>query len=202
MRDDPRLCRLVDRGKHGETAALQAIYDEFGARIFNFLYRVLGSRDDAEDGAQQTFLIAFRQLGTLRDATQLESWIYRIARNEVYQRFRRKKVGSLDDDDVYGDAEGLVENSLHAQPEKLLLNRELGQVLQTVLEALPVKLREVFVLAIVQEMSYQEITKIVGRSLLSVKTDIYRARLRAKEELRKYLGDGYGTTTKAETKSR
>ncbi len=202
MSDDSKLCRLVEDGKRGDTAALQAIYEEFGARIFNFLYRVVGSRDDAEDLAQQTFLIAFRQLGTLRDPAQLESWIYRIARNEVYQKFRKKKIGSLDDDDISGDAEGLVEQGIHAQPEKLLLNQELRQILQAVLDSLPVKLREVFVLAVVQEMKYQAIAEIVGRSLLSVKTDIYRARLQVKEELRKYLGTGYGTTAKAEMKSK
>ncbi len=200
MNDDSRLCQLVEEGKRGETAALQAIYDEFSARIFNFLYRVLGSRDDAEDVAQQTFLLAFRQLGTLRDPAQLESWIYRIARNEVYQRFRRKKVGSLDDEENDGDVQGLVEQGLHAQPEKLLLNEELRQVLQAVLDNLPVKLREVFVLAVVQEMRYQDIAEIVGRSLLSVKTDIYRARLQVKEELRRYLGSGYGTAAEAKHK--
>ncbi len=202
MSDASRLCRLVEEGKRGEVAAFQAIYDEFGARIFNFLYRVLGSRDDAEDVVQQTFLIAFRQLRTLRNPEQLESWIYRIARNEVYQKFRKKKVSSLDDDDVNGDVQDLVEHALHAQPEKLLLNQELRKVLQSVLDILPVKLREVFILAVVQEMSYQAVAEIVGRSLLSVKTDIYRARLQVKQELRKYLGKDYGATAKAETGSK
>jgi RNA polymerase sigma-70 factor (ECF subfamily) len=200
MSDDSKLHRLVEEGKRGEIAAYHAIYKEFGARIFNFLFRVLSSREDAEDVTQQTFLIVFRQLGTLRDPTQLESWIYRIARNEVYQRFRKKKVGSLDDEEINGDVRGLEEHSLYAQPEKLLLNEELRQVLQAVLDGLPVKLREVFVLAAVQGMSYQAITEVVGRSLLSVKTDIYRARLQVKEELRKYLGEGFGSTVKAETK--
>jgi len=200
MSDDSKLRRLVEDGKRGETAALQAIYDEFGSRIFNFLYRVVGSRDDAEDLAQQTFLITIRQLGSLRDPAQLESWIYRIARNEVYQRFRKKKVASLDAEDVSGDVQDLVEPGLHAQPEKLLLNEELRQVLQAVLDSLPVKLREVFVLAVVQEMKYQTIADIVGRSLLSVKTDIYRARLFVKQELRKYLGNGYGAAAEAKHK--
>jgi RNA polymerase sigma-70 factor (ECF subfamily) len=200
MSDDAKLYRLVEEGRRGDRAAFHAIYEEFGARIFNFLFRILGSREDAEDVAQQTFLIAFRQLGSLRDPTQLESWIYRIARNEVYQRFRKKKVGSLDDEENDGDVRELEEEGLHAQPEKHLLNEELRQVLQAVLDGLPIKLREVFVLAVVQGMSYQAITKVVGRSLLSVKTDIYRARLQVKEELRKYLGKGYGLTAKAETK--
>ena len=200
MSDDPKLRRLVEDARHGEPAAMQGIYEEFAPRIFNFIYRILGSREDAEDVAQQTFLIVLRQLGQLRDSSQLESWIYRIARNEIYQRFRKKRVASLDDEDLERDSQGLQEQSLSAQPEKFLLNQELGEVLQVVLDHLPVKLREVLILAVVQEMSYQVISEIVGRSLLSVKTDIYRARLQAKEELRKYLGDGYKTMSRAETK--
>jgi uncharacterized Fe-S radical SAM superfamily protein PflX len=95
--------------------------------IYNFLFRLLGSRDEAEDVAQQTFLIALRQLATLRDADQIEAWIYRIARNEVYLKFRRKKPLSLEDEDSGIEVEKLEEVRLHANPERFLLNEELGQ---------------------------------------------------------------------------
>jgi len=187
MGGDRKVGKLVEGARSGNVAAYQSIYEQFGARIFNFLFRLLGSREEAEDLMQQTFLIALKQIGTLRDAEQLESWIFRIARNEVYQRFRKKKVESLDDKALETDARQFEEPRLGANPERMLLNIELGEVIQRVLRGLPVKLREVFVLAVIQNMSYQEITKIVGRSLLSVKTDIYRARKHAREELRKYL---------------
>jgi len=63
----------------------------------------------------------------------------------------------------------------------------LAEALQSALNSLPLKLREVFILAVVEGMSYQEVSEIVGRSLLSVKTDIYRARLMAKEKLSRYV---------------
>lgn len=187
MDGDRKVRKLVEEAQNGDGAAFQAIYEYFAPRIYNFLFRLLGSRDEAEDVAQQTFLNALRQLRTLRDAGQVESWIYRIARNEVYLRYRRKKAVSLDDEEVELDTGKLEESRLHANPEKLLLNVELGSVIQSVLNSLPAKLREVFVLAVIQSFSYQDIAGIVGRSLLSVKTDIYRARLLVKEELRKYL---------------
>ncbi len=187
MDGDRKVRKLVEEAQNGDGAAFQALYEHFAPRIYNFLFRLLGSKDEAEDVAQQTFLNALRQLRTLRDAGQVESWIYRIARNEVYLRFRRKKAISLDDEEVDVDIEKLEESRLYADPEKLLLNMELGSVIQSVLNSLPARLREVFVLAVIQGFSYQDITGIVGRSLLSVKTDIYRARLLVKEELRKYL---------------
>jgi RNA polymerase sigma-70 factor (ECF subfamily) len=189
MDGDAQVRRLVEEAQRGESAAFQALYEHFSPRIYSFLFRLLGSRDEADDVAQQTFLIALRQLSTLRDAGQVESWIYRIARNEVYLKFRRKRAVSLDDDEAGIEVSRLEESRLHANPEKLLLNSELGSVIQQVLDGLPAKLKEVFILAVIQGMSYQDVTGIVGRSLLSVKTDIYRARLLVKEELRKYLSE-------------
>ena len=198
MDRDRTVRKLVAEAQNGDGKAFQALYEHFAPRIYNFLFRLLGSRDEAEDVAQQTFLIALRQLGTLRDAAQVESWIYRIARNEVYLKFRRKKALSLEDEDSGIEVEKLEEIRLHANPEKLLLNEELGQRIQSVLDMLPTKLREVFILAVIQGMSYQEIAGIVGRTLLSVKTDIYRARLAIKEELRRYLAQQAGSRVRAE----
>jgi RNA polymerase sigma-70 factor, ECF subfamily len=198
MDADRNIRRLVEEARNGDGAAFQAIYEHFAPRIYNFLARLLGSREEAEDAAQQTFLIALRQLHTLRDAGQLESWIFRIARNETYQKFRRKKASSLADEDIKGDAGRIEDSRLGAHPEKALLNVELGRAIQSALDGLPVKLREVFILAVVQGMSYQEVGEIVGRSLLSVKTDIYRARLQVKDALRKYLGPEWRSAVVAE----
>ncbi len=188
MSEHRRIEELAADAQAGDRSAMLAIYQEFAPRIYNFLFRLLGSREEAEDVTQQTFLIALREIGSLRDAGQLESWIYRIARNEVYQRFRRRKIADRNKEDA-GDSgvESLFEGRHSANPEKALLNRELRQALRSALDGLPLKLREVFILAVVQEMSYKEICAITGRSLLSVKTDIYRARLSAKKELSKYL---------------
>jgi RNA polymerase sigma-70 factor, ECF subfamily len=196
MKNDSEIRKLVQDAQAGNRNAFETIYGNFSSRIFNFLYRLLGSRNEAEDLTQQTFLIALKQIKTLRDPGQLESWIYRIARNEVYQKFRRKRVASLEDEVPESDDQiEPREDRLHANPEKVLLNEELGHQLQAVLHGLPLKLREVFILAVVQEMSYKEISAVVGRSLLSVKTDIYRARLTAREELGRYVAVPPGAKT-------
>ena len=188
MIETPDVRRLVEGTRNGDQEAFKAIYECYGSRIYNFLFRLLGSRSEAEDATQQTFLIALNRIGTLRDPTHLESWIYRIARNEVYQKYRRKQLSSLDDEDSKAVAKRTEDRQLGSHPEKVLLNEELREALQAALGTLPLKLREVFLLAVVDEMSYQDISEIVGRSLLSVKTDIYRARLMAKERLSRYIG--------------
>jgi RNA polymerase sigma-70 factor (ECF subfamily) len=187
--------RLVEEAQAGDRAAIHAIYEHFAPRIYNFLLKMLGSREEAEDVTQQAFVIVLRQLKGLRDARQLESWIYRIARNEVYQGFRRKKVLQLESGDAAEYSDVLEEHRMHGNPEQALLNVELGQLLQSALGGLPLKMREVFVLAVVQGMSYQEVSAITGRSLLAVKTDIYRARLNLRERLKGYMDSGIGAGT-------
>jgi RNA polymerase sigma-70 factor (ECF subfamily) len=198
MDENRNISRLIEEARTGNRQALQGIYELFAPRIFNFLARLSGSRQEAEDVTQQTFLAVLQQLHTLRDSRQLESWIYRIARNEIYQKFRRKKPESLEDTELTSEVTEIEEKRSHANPEKLLLNSELRGRLESALEKLPMKLQEVFILAVIQGLPYQEISTIVGRSLLSVKTDIYRARLKLRADLGKYLGAGQ--KTRAESK--
>jgi RNA polymerase sigma-70 factor, ECF subfamily len=194
MTQAPENRRLVREAQNGDREAFRAIYECYGPRIYNFLCRLLGSRHEADDATQQTFMIALNRLGSLRDPDLLESWIYRIARNEVYQKYRRKQVESLEDEDSKLFAERAEDQHLNGQPEKTFLNDELKEALQSALNNLPLKLREVFILAVVDEMSYKDISEIVGRSLLSVKTDIYRARLMTKDKLSRYIADNKKVT--------
>ena len=182
------VCRLIEEARSGDREAMKALYELFAPRIYNFLVRLSGSRIDAEDATQQTFLTVLQQLHTLRNPRQMESWIYRIARNQIYQKFRRKKPESMGEKSVDLEVARLEEKKPEADPEKVLLNLELRERLESALDRLPLKLREVFILAVIQGLAYQEISAIVGRSLLSVKTDIYRARLQLRADLRKYVG--------------
>ena len=82
---------LISRAGAGDLDAFHRIYEEYGRRILNFVYRMVDSREDAEDLTQGVFLRAFHELGRLQKPDSFESWLYRIARNEVYQAFRKKR---------------------------------------------------------------------------------------------------------------
>ena len=97
----------------------------------------------------------------------------------------RRRPGSIEDEGI--ELHGIPEERAHGNPEKIVLDLELSQVIQEVLNALAPKLREVFVMGVIQEMSYEEVAGIVGRSVSSVKTDVYRARMQIKDDLRRYM---------------
>jgi RNA polymerase sigma-70 factor, ECF subfamily len=182
---------IIRRACSGDLDACRQVHDAYARRILNFIYKMVGSREDAEDLTQNAFLRAFQELESLQDAERFEPWLYRIARNEVYQAFRKRRgeaalkaAGSTDGDKEYQEYDPADSK---ATPQDQILRAELGATIRTVLGSLPPKLREVFVLAVIDEKSYAEISDIVGRSLLSVKTDIFRARRYAREMLAQYL---------------
>ena len=183
------LKEIVGRARNGSSEDFQKLYNLFSKAVYNFIWRLIGSSEDAEDLTQDTFLKVHSELKNLREPSQFKFWLYRIARNEVYQKLRRSQRAtevSIDDSNT-GPYNFVASDSLGVDPEKQYLSRELHEVIAKALRAMSPKYRDVFVLAVLEKMSYEDITKIVGRSLLSVKTDIYRARLIAKDILSKYL---------------
>ncbi len=82
---------IVRRGQSGSSEDFQRLYDLFVKQIFNFVWRLTGSAEDAEDLAQDTFLKVHTELKRLRDPGQFRFWLYRIARNEVYQKLRQTR---------------------------------------------------------------------------------------------------------------
>ncbi len=182
---------LVHRIQNGDLDGFKTLYSLYVKRIFNFVYRLTGKREDAEDVTQDVFLIVYNRIQELKEADRFESWIYRIARNEVYQRLRKRRGSELSiNDDETGMENQLISENLESDPLESVLQSELGSEIQKVLTSLPFKIKEVFILAVIEQKSYEEITRIVGRSLLSVKTDIHRARVIARDKLKKYLGKG------------
>jgi RNA polymerase sigma-70 factor (ECF subfamily) len=148
---------------------------------------MVGSREDAEDITQDAFFLAFRNLKELREHAHFEQWLYRIARNEVYKRQRKLKfkTDSLDDSDN-GFSRVLKSADMAGNPENRMLSAELGKKVKAILDALPMRYKETLVLATLQNLNYQDISQIQGRSLSAVKTDIYRARIIISEKMRKY----------------
>ncbi len=177
----------LDEAKLGDTAAFAEIYDQYVERIYSFASHMIGSREDAEDIAQDTFLLAFRNLRSLRNHGHFEQWLYRIARNEIYKRQRKAKhkPDSLDDAQK-GILHILRSADPGSNPENRLLSAELGEKVKAIFYTLPIRYRETLVLATLQGLSYQAICRIQGRSLSSVKTDIYRARLLMSEKIQRY----------------
>jgi RNA polymerase sigma-70 factor, ECF subfamily len=186
--DTELLIQWIKRAKKGDVSSYQKIYDQFARKVLNFIYRMINSVEEAEDLTQETFVTVYQKLGSLKDNAKFEPWLFRIARNFVYQRYRSRPPSSVSLDAL--DEDGQLVTQLvdeRKTPDEAFQSGELDKVIQEVVSDLPEKYREVFVLSAIRHMSYQEIAEIVGRSLPSVKTDIHRARLEVRKRVKGYL---------------
>ena len=183
------LSGTVSRAKEGRVEAFQELYELYSRKILNYIYRLTGSREEAEDLTQDTFVLAYKNLKSLKENGKFQSWLFRIAQNNVYQKYRghRPQFHS----ELESESSELSEVQRLAAPQKgpedRLLSDELERVVEEVIYKLPDKYKKVFVLSAVHKLSYMEISEIVGRSLASVKSDIHRARVEVREKVKKYL---------------
>ncbi len=186
--DTALLARWIEQAKRGDLAAFQNIYELFSRKVLNFVYRMVASIEEAEDLTQETFVTVYQKLGSLKDDAKFEPWLFRIARNFVYQKYRRRTPATvsvdLQDEEGRNIAELVDERK---GPQEEFQAKELEHVVREVILDLPEKYREVFIFSAIHHLSYQEIAEIVGRSLPSVKTDIHRARLHVRKRVKEYL---------------
>jgi len=185
---------LVSRAKKGGVEAFQELYGLYSRKILNYTYRLTGSREEAEDLTQDTFVLAYKNLTSLKENGKFQSWLFRIAQNNVYQKYRgtRPQFDSLDEIEAPESSAAQKLITPHRSPEERLLSGELEQVIEQVINQLPDKHKKVFILSAIHKLSYHEISEIVGRSLASVKSDIHRARVGVREKIKQYLREDHG----------
>ncbi|HNS73189.1 MAG TPA: sigma-70 family RNA polymerase sigma factor [bacterium] len=170
---------LIQRFQEGDLYAFDLIVHRYKDALFNFTYRYLGNSQEAEDVVQETFLRIFRNRFAYRQIAKFSTWIYTIAGNlaktELRKRKRRRQVYTSDmgfDDkefeivDTKADTEREVDSML---TEKLI---------QAAIDKLPERFRKVILLVDVQELSYEEVSKIMRVPLGTVKSRVNRARLK------------------------
>jgi len=184
-----QLEKLIKAAAEGSVEDFRKLYEFYSAPIYKFILGMTGDEAEAEDITQETFIKVYYKLEKLKAPGYFRFWLYRIARNEVYQRHRKLKrlsEVSIDNEEI-GYYEFIPDEKNGLDPEKQIISRELDSVVRQALMSLKPKYRDVFILAVQERMSYEEIAQIVGRSVVSVKTDIYRARQAVKEKLNRYL---------------
>lgn len=141
--------------------------------------------------AQDTFIQAYKKLSSLREPEKFQSWLFRIAQNNVFQKYRGRQpvIESIDEHEMaeWSDLSQLTTHELG--PEDEALSTELQFIIAQAISQLPEKYRTVFVFSAIHRISYQEISEIVGRSLASVKSDIHRARIIVRDRVKEYLSD-------------
>lgn len=156
--------------------------------IYRHILGMVRNEAEAEDLTQEALLRAYDNLETLADPARLVPWLYRIATNVVYDRFRqvsyRIRPQPLDNDQ--GEPHGPhAEELTAAEPrlDKVMEQQEMSACVQDYIAALPDSYRAVILLHDVQGLTNPEIAEMLAESLATVKIRLHRARTRLREAL-------------------
>ncbi|MEO5884023.1 MAG: sigma-70 family RNA polymerase sigma factor [Candidatus Limnocylindrales bacterium] len=173
---------LADAVLGGDREAFRVLVEREAASVLGACRRVLGDAADAEDAAQEAFLIAYRKLGAYRGDGPLGGWLMRIAIREARDRaLRRRPTTSLtNDDDLPLSVPGLTAAATEG-PEASVESGERSKRIHAALADLPEHYRDAVRLRYLDELSFQEISAATGRPEPTVRTHVHRglARLRA-----------------------
>jgi RNA polymerase sigma-70 factor (ECF subfamily) len=179
MEFENRLEKIVHRCRNGERRAFEELFEMYQPRLKYYVRRLDSGGISVDDTLQDIWLTVFRKIHELKDAQVFTVWLYRIARNKVYDEFRNKeRFARLPEKD-----EILVSDS--AEP---LFDTSDTEKLQAALNKLKPYHREVLTLSFIEQMPYQSIADVVGCSIGTVRSRIFYAKKSLREEMERQNG--------------
>jgi RNA polymerase sigma-70 factor (ECF subfamily) len=185
---EPSDEELIERFQHGDLYAFDMIVRRYKDQLLNFVYRFVGNMEEAEDIVQETFLRVYRNRQAYKRIAKFSTWIYTIAgnlaRTELRKR-KRRRIFSISDLG-YEDKDYEISDEVF-NPESHVDSRIQEEIIQREINKLPPKFREVIILRDVQELSYEEISKILNVPIGTVKSRVNRGRLKLQDRLTKIL---------------
>jgi len=172
--EDPDL-ELVERYFHGDTAAFDEIMIRYERHIYRVCYRFVENRDDALDLAQDVFVKAFEHLATFRRESSLKTWLYRIAINHCLNHVKKHSQQFVEVTEFTSSIPPSVQRQLEDQEQREHFRR--------LMKRLPPKQKAILELRVNEQLSYEEIAQISGRSVSTIKASVFFAL----DKLRKFV---------------
>jgi len=175
----------------GHDAALNELMERHAPAVFNFLLRMLGNEDEANELAQETFVRVYRARESYRPEQKFSSWLYTIAanlaRNQLRWRSRHPNVSLDAEAGTTGQPLGDVLPSVSANPHEAAEAAERAEFVRAAVQALPGELREAIVLCEWEDLPVAEAAAVLQTTPKAVESRLYRARNLLREKLRKWL---------------
>jgi RNA polymerase sigma-70 factor (ECF subfamily) len=166
---------LIRRCQTGDSQALEQIVRQYQDGVYGMAYGMLGNREDAQDLAQDAFLTVWEKIGQFKFKSRFSTWLYRVVTNlciNEKNRKRRRKTTPMEID----DSQAWVPVDT-VTPEKEVLLAEQQEILQAALAQLKDKYRTILVLREMENLSYDELSEVLGCSIGRVKSRLHEARL-------------------------
>ena len=175
---------IVERYLAGDMTAFDELMIRYERQIFRVCYRFVNNRDDAMDLAQEVFIKAFEHLSTFRRESSMKTWLYRIAMNHCINHVKKNAREFVE----ITESVGSTRASVHSDMEE----REQREQFRLLVKRLPPKQKAILEMRIHEQLSYEEIATMSGRSISTIKASVFFAL----EKLRKLVKEPTGKAAK------
>jgi len=158
---------LVDRYIAGDTTAFDELMIRYERQIYRVCYRFVSNKDDAMDLAQEVFIKAFEHLPSFRRESSLKTWLYRIAMNHCINHVKKNSREFVEVTEYTGSIHPSIQHELEEQEKREHFRR--------LVQFLPPKQKAILEMRINEQLSYDEIARISGRTVSTIKASVFFA---------------------------
>ena len=189
---------LVARTVAGDKKAYELLVIKYERRIQRLIGRMVRDVDLVEDIAQETFIRAYRALAQFRGDAQFYTWLYRIAVNTAKKALMELKRDPTISENSFksgdDDETSVLENELTSSetPEAILASKEIAEMVNAAMAALPEELRQAITLREIEGLSYEEIAEMMNCPIGTVRSRIFRAREAISQKVKPLLENQSG----------
>lgn len=184
--EQPSDLELIAEVRNGRRQAYTALMRRYQEKIYWVARRIVGSHDDAEDVAQETFVKGYLALGEFRGDSAFYTWLYRIAMNLALNAVRKKQVMTY-----LHESSDLLRRVLPSpeRPDQEVELHETEELLLAAVRRLPEKQRTVFLMRFFDELPYEEISRITKTSVGGLKANYFHALHKVQEYMKDEVQD-------------
>ena len=185
------LQEIIERTRNGDHTAFRKIVTMYQQPAYRFAFRILGNEEEARDAVQESFIKIWQKIGSFDTSKELIPWMYRILANTATDRWRkihRHEMVPID------QASQKLEAVLQNNSTTMAANQELAMLIKGLADMLPEKQKLVFILRDIEGMASEEVEAITEMTETSVKSNLYHARKRVREQLLRILQKERKTT--------
>ncbi|KRE01292.1 RNA polymerase subunit sigma [Bosea sp. Root670] len=183
---------LARRASTGDPQAFRTIMTTHNQALYRIARAVIRNDSEAEDVVQEAYVRAFSHLDSFRGEATLSTWLSRITLNEALGRLRRKKRADkalrAEDPGVPAQIIPFPGSSSGDDPERMMAQRQILQLVERATDNLPDVYRGVFMARVIEGRSVEETAELLDIRAETVKTRLYRARLLVRKELEQQIG--------------
>lgn len=172
---------LIRAFKNGDQKAFEKLFERYHKKLYAYLMRLLDSKEDAEEIVQESFIKIWEKREEFIEGYSFDAFLFTIAKN-TFLNFTREKVNRR----VFEDHFQIINEVASGKTDDYVIFKETREIIRLIIEGMPPRRREVFMMRKVEGLSRKEISEKLGISVITVDSQLLKANTYLKDELKKY----------------